>query len=847
MIARLPRMLRPAGLLLPLLLSLPLLLAAASARAGVVTSLADDGSVGTLRAQIGSTPAGGTVTFASGLTGTITLTAGVLVIGQNLSILGPGSGVVAVDGGHTANAVGSHVFAVTTGTVAISGLTIQNGQAPTGEGAPYYGAGAGIYSTGTLTLSACQFLGNAASAGGGGVYNSGGSLTLSGCTFGSNTAPFGGGVEDNGVGATLTASTCTFTGNGGSSTTDGGGVFVGGVNGTATLTDCTFSGNSGSGVYLSGNALTVTGGTFTGNTASEGAGAFNSGGMMTLTDCVLAGNTAAFGGGGFAVNGGTTTVTSCSLSGNTPGTGTGGGFIGNGGTVTLTDDILYGDGGGEISVNTTTVTANFCDVAGGYAGTGNLNADPKFVRASGTSGPTDPGDLHLQASSPCLGAGTASGAPTTDKDGRMRPNPPSIGAYEPAPSATTTMLTSSLNPSVVGQIVTFTATVTGTRGTPTGAVTFAVDGAAQATVSLSGGTTSYATSSLTAGTHTVVASYGGDPANAASASPVLTQTVNAMTTPPAAHVHLLWSNSDGKAAFWNVAGDGTPTVAGVYGPFTDSGGGLWQATALATGPDGVSHILWNSASGQVALWNVQPTGSATVLAGFGPYTDGSAGNLWRASGLSVGPDSVMHLLWTNTDHKAAFWNVTQGGSPSVLAGYGPFFDGSSPWNAVGVSTGPDNVSHLLWTNPNGKAAFWNVSDTDGSAAGLAGYGPFTDGAASNLWGAVGVSTGPDNVSHLLWDNADGKAAFWNVSDADGSASVVAGYGPYFDGSSPWSATGLATGPDGVSRLLWNNADGHVALWTLGASGSPASVFGFGPYTDGAASNLWSAVGVSAGP
>ena len=346
-------------------------------------------------------------------------------------------------------------------------------------------------------------------------------------------------------------------------------------------------------------------------------------------------------------------------------------------------------------------------------------------------------------------------------------------------------------------------------------------------------------------------------------SPVLlTATANGEATatlgvyPPAA-AHLLWDNPDGKAAFWDVGLDGSFTVAGVYGPYTDGGRGpghdapLWHATALATGPDGVSHVLWNNADGRVALWDVQNDGSATVLAGFGPYTDGGAGNTWRASGLSVGSDGVMHLLWTNVDHKAAFWNVNPDGSYSLLAGYGPYTDGGSAnavWGAVGVSTGPDNVSHLLWTNPDGRAAFWDV-DGNGGLMGLAGYGPYTDNGAGNAWGAVTVSTGPDNVSHLLWTNPDGRAAFWDVSSGDGGLMGLAGYGPYVDGSAqnPWTATGLATGADGVSRLLWNNADGKVALWSLDGAGTPASVFGYGPYTDGSAGSLWSAVSLSAGP
>ena len=663
-------------------------------------------------------------------------------------------------------------------------------------------------------------------------------VAISGLTIQNGSGSDGGGISNTGGGLTLTA--CTLSGN---SATDGGGLYN---QGTATLTDCTLSGNgagvAGGGLYNQGTA-TLTDCTLSGNGGGGyGGGVYNGSGRLTLTNCTLSGNTASSGGG--VNNAGTlVTLTACTFSGNS-----GGGLSSNSGTVTLTDDILYGDTVGEVGTGRGTVTASYCDVGETLGANGdgvtdgghNLNATPKFVSA------TSPYDLHLQAGSPCLGAGTAAGAPTTDKDGVVRPNPPSIGAYELAQTGTTTTLTSSLNPSVSGQSVTFTATVAGAGGQPpTGSVQFSVDGTVAGTpVSLSGGSATYATTSLSVGPHTITAAYGGDGSNGASTSSALTQTVNASATTPV--THLLWSNPDGKAAFWNVMANGAATVAGSYGPFTDGAANtLWHATALASGPDGVSHLLWNNPDGKVALWSVTDGGGVTSVTGFGPYSDGP--NLWSAAGISVGPDNVMHLLWTNPDHKAAFWDVTPGGSASVLAGYGPFFDGSSPWDAAGVSTGPDNVSHLLWHNADGKAAFWNVSDGDGSATALAGYGPFTDGAAGSLWSAAGISTGPDNVSHLLWDNADGKSAFWNVSDATGSATALAGSGPFFDGSSPWSATGLATGPDGVSRLLWNNPDGHAALWLLGASGSASSVSGFGPFTDESAQNLWSAVGISAGP
>ena len=212
----------------------------------------------------------------------------------------------------------------------------------------------------------------------------------------------------------------------------------------------------------------------------------------------------------------------------------------------------------------------------------------------------------------------------------------------------------------------------------------------------------------------------------------------------------------------------------------------------------------------------------------------------------------MHLLWANTDHKAAFWNVNQDGRSRSRRATAPTRDDTPQhlWDAVGVSTGPDNVSHLMWSNTDHKAMFWDVSDGDGSFQVKAGYGPYNDNSPNAPWLAAGVSTGPDNASHLLWNDADYRAMFWDVSNSNGSFRVLKGYGPYTDNApgNLWSATSLCTGPDNASHLLWNNVDGRVMLWDVSsADGSFTVRAGYGPYTDGAASNVWSAVGVSTGP
>jgi hypothetical protein len=114
-----------------------------------------------------------------------------------------------------------------------------------------------------------------------------------------------------------------------------------------------------------------------------------------------------------------------------------------------------------------------------------------------------------------------------------------VGAWavsfsEPAATtvSTTTTVVSNDDPSFVGASVTFTATVNGPGGTgsPTGTVTFNIDGSNVATVAVTAVSTGvsqaqYSTSSLTLGIHPVQASYSGDSQYLASVSSPIDQIV----------------------------------------------------------------------------------------------------------------------------------------------------------------------------------------------------------------------------------------------------------------------------------------------------------------------------------
>jgi len=349
-----------------------------------VTNLNDAGA-GSLRQAIIDTPAGGTVDFQEGLTGTINLTSGGLAINNDLTINGPGAAVLTVSGNQA-----SQVFDITGAfNVAISGLTVADGMNS--------GDGGGIMNSGTLAVDHCTFTGNSATLNGGGIWNAG-TLTvtastftsnqagqggavygeyktsvtsLTGCTLTGNSATYGAAIETEG--SQFTLSGCTVNGN-----TGGGAVYTNAGLGTLIVTDCTVSNNNGGGIDLDTvTNPTITNSTISGNTADYGAGISNGGssGTTIIANCTISGNTATQNGGGITANY-SVDITNCTISGNSAGAQGGGIDATYLSAMTVTNCTISGNSagaGGGICNNDTplgTVTLGNSIVAGNTASSG---------------------------------------------------------------------------------------------------------------------------------------------------------------------------------------------------------------------------------------------------------------------------------------------------------------------------------------------------------------------------------------------------------------------------------------------------------------------------------------------
>ncbi|HEY9174097.1 MAG TPA: right-handed parallel beta-helix repeat-containing protein, partial [Verrucomicrobiae bacterium] len=249
------------------------------------TDDADDGVPGiahcSLREAIAAANANAdtnTVAFAvevpglhTGVTGTIVLSHGRLVITNDLAITGPGSSHLTISGNRSNGIFGAGIAYQPPPYpyVTLLGLTLANGNDYRGAGVFAHGnlvvshctitncvavTGSGIDNWQNLVLIDSIVSGNVADTGGGGILNEDGSCAISNCTIAQNAGNKGGGLYVDG--GTVTIRNSTVSGN--TAGFEGGGI---GIYGTGVLQlynsvvcSNTTSIGSGGGILVGGRA-----------------------------------------------------------------------------------------------------------------------------------------------------------------------------------------------------------------------------------------------------------------------------------------------------------------------------------------------------------------------------------------------------------------------------------------------------------------------------------------------------------------------------------------------------------------------------------------------------------------
>ena len=236
---------------------------------------------------------------------------------------------------------------------------------------------------------------------------------------------------------------------------------------------------------------------------------------------------------------------------------------------------------------------------------------------------------------------------------------------------TSTAVTSSLNPSALGQAVTLTATVTSSGSPVTAGTVQFRDGStplgAPAPVAADG-TATLTTSALSAGTHAITAEYGGTAAYATS-SDDLTQVVDLATTSTAVSSNVNPSSVGQSVTFTaTVTSSGSPVAAGTV-QFSD--GGTLLGSPVPVAADGTATLTTSALA----------VGAHTITAAYS-----------GSSAYAASADTISHDVTPAADPGGPY-SVAEGGSVSLDASasvggtvYEWDLDGDSDYSdATGVS------------------------------------------------------------------------------------------------------------------------------------------------------------------
>jgi hypothetical protein len=331
---------------------------------------------------------------------------------------------------------------------------------------------------------------------------------------------------------------------------------------------------------------------------------------------------------------------------------------------------------------------------------------------------------------------------------------------------TSTSLASSLNPSILGQNVTFTATVSSSGGTPTGTVIFYDDSTVLGSATLNGGTTQFSSSSLTTGTHSITAAYQESSSFGTSKSAALREQVRKGPFP--SQTTLV---SSGSPSFVGQPLTLTATVTSSYGTipngelvtFYDDG------TELGTGITGSGQATFSTSSLTAKTHTIKATyaGDATFERSSGTVTQ------------------VVNKYATTT-------TLVSNLNPSV---YGQ----AVIWTATVTSTGPNTptgsvrfVGSGIVPLSGGVATFTNVWLNAGTHAVTAEYEG--DGAsAASASSVLNQVVNPASTTTVIMSSADPSSAGQNVMF---TATVTSSTGAHATGTVTFRADSmvLATVP-----------------------------------------------------
>ena len=566
-----------------------------------------------------------------------------LAAGASIAVVAPPSLAIAFGSSPIAlNATTSLTFTITNpaaNTVALAGVAVAN-TLPTGLTVASASASPCGGTLTTTSPTGIALSGASISAAGTCVF----SVTVTGASGGAYTNTTGSVSSTNGGTGNTASANLTVQANG--STT----ALVSSLNPSGFGQSVTFTATvTGSGATPAGSV------TFNVDGASIGTGTLNGSGVATIATSTMAVGTRAVTAvyaGGSGYTGSTSTTLSQVV------------------TLGATNIALVSSLNPSVSGQSVTFTATVTPLTG----TGTPTSTVVFKDGVATIGTGTLSGGVATFSTSALSTGAHSITAVYSGDASYATSTSSVVTQTVNRLTPTVTIASSVNPSVTGQLTTFTATVTGSGATPSGSVTVNVDGSSVGAITLAGGTGTLSVAlTATGATRVVVGAYGGDSVYATASSSNLNQTVNAASTTTA------------------VTASSNPALSGASVTFT--------ATVAAVAPG------QGTPSGTVTFFDGNATlGTGTLSAGVATYS---------TSSLSVTSHAITAAYGATTAYAASTSTVlnevisSTGTAVALGSSANPSVLGQSVTITATVTAGGS-------TTPAGSVQFLNGSTSLGS-------------------------------------------------------------------------------------------------------------------------------------
>jgi hypothetical protein len=445
---------------------------------------------------------------------------------------------------------------------------------------------------------------------------------------------------------------------------------------------------------------------------------------------------------------------------------------------------------------------------------------------------------------PDLSAGSHSMQAAYNGDGIYLASASGVWVQTVNKASTSIALVSSLNPAVIGQSVVFTATLL--PAATTGSVQFLDGAAVLATVPVSGGSASFASTTLSAGSHSITAVYGGDANCNAVTSAVVTQTVTKAPSTTAVSASsgtiVFGQNVDLTASVSPASATGTVQFldgATVLATQPVSGGSVPVVTAsnLAAGAHAIAAVYSGDSSyaeSTSAVTTVTVAKAATTVAigsSVNPSLSGSAVTFNAVVSPGAATGSVQFLDGATSLGTVALSGGTASlstpalapGNHSITAAYSGDGNYSTSTSAALPQVVKGTTTTTVTSNPAspvyGQAVQLTATVAPSAATGSV---QFFDGAASLGSASLSLGSAVLNVSNL----AVGTHAITASYSGDDSNQPSTSAALVLTVSKAGSAVALASAP---------NPSTFGGAVTLTATVSPTSATGSVQFLDGAAS------------